>query len=127
MAWDKGEGKMDMANGESELSPLDQIRSVESEMARRVTAARAAADQSLANAHAQAAQRKIDARETGMREGQVLYKESVARAEEEAHSLTAQAQKQAAELRQKSHQRIDSAVRLVVNMVLGRQDEAGDT
>ncbi len=118
---------MDMVNGESELSPLDQIRSVESEMARRVTAARAAADQSLVNTRAQVAQRKIDARETGMREGQILYKENVARAEEEARSLTAQAQKQAAELRQKGHQRMDAAVRLAVNVVLGRQDEAGDT
>jgi len=115
-----------MANDESELSPLDQIRLVESEMARRVTAARAAVDQSLVNARAQAAQRKIDARETGLREGQILFKESITKAEEEARAISAQAQKQAAELRQKGYQRMDAAVRLAVNVVLGRQDEAGD-
>jgi vacuolar-type H+-ATPase subunit H len=115
-----------MPNGENDLSPLDQIRLVESEMARRVTAARAAADQSLINARAQIAQRKSDAREAGIREGRVLYKEGVARAEEEARSLAAQAQKQAAELRQKGHLRMDAAVRLTVNVVLGRQIEAGD-
>ena len=115
-----------MPNNENDLSPLDQIRLVESEMARRITAARAAADQSLVNARAQTTQRKNEARETGIREGQVLYKESVAKAEEEARSLSAQAQIQAAELRQKGHLRMDAAVRLTINVVLGRQVETGD-
>jgi len=115
-----------MANDESELSPLDQIRLVESEMARRVTAARAAVDQALVTARAQAAQRKIEARETGQREGRVVFKESVARAEEEARAMTAQAQRQASELRQRGHQRMEAAVRLTLQVVLGQRREAGE-
>lgn len=114
---------MSPIENENELSPLDQIRQVEAEVTRRVAAARVEAESVLAKARTQAAQIKSEARAAGQREGQALYKELVAKAEEEARLLNAQSQSRAVELRRKGYQRMEQAVQLSIQIVVGQEDE----
>lgn len=103
----------------SGLSPLDQIRLVEADIARNIAAAREASERAVAEARAQAARLKKEAREAGMREGQIRYKEIVAKAEEEARAIVSRAHKQASMLRQKGQSRMETAIQEAVNIVLG--------
>ncbi len=104
---------------ESALSPLDQIRLAEAERARKIVEARENSERSFVEARVQANRLKKQARETGVREGKILYKEIVARAEEEAHAITVRARNQAADLRQKGRSRMELAVQYAVKIVLG--------
>lgn len=108
---------------ETELSPLDQIRLAEAENLRQVLAAREAAGQVVARAHAHAAQLKKQAQETGRREGQIRYKEIVSKAEEEARLIAAQAHGRADDLRRQGRQRMELAVRRAVEIVIGQPGE----
>jgi len=104
------------ANG---LSPLDQIRLVEAEITRKIIAARESSEHSAANARAQAALLKKQAEEDGKREGQIRYKETIAKAEEQAKMIIAQAQHEADDLRRKGQTRMEQAVNEALNIILG--------
>ena len=101
------------------LSPLDQIRLVEAEITRKIVAAREASEHSVAGARAQAAQIKMQAHNSGNREGQIRYKEIVSKAEEQARAMVAHAHNQAADLQRRGQAHMESAVREAVNFVLG--------
>lgn len=105
------------------LSPLDQIWQTEAEVTRRVAAARDKAERTLLEAQAQARQLKNQAIEEGRHQGQALYKDIISAAEEEARVITEQANFQAEELRRKGNERMDRAVRLAMNIVIGLQGE----
>jgi len=92
----------------AERSPLDQIRQAEAEVTRRVAAARKAADQALAAAHAQATDLKRQAIQAGQRDGQAQCQEIISQAEQEA-------------LRQNGNLRMEDAVRRVVAIVIGQE------
>lgn len=106
-----------------ELSPLDQIRQTEAEVTRRIAAAREAAEKTVEKARGEAAKRKAAAREAGRLEGQAQLKENLARAEEEARALVAQAHHQADELRRRGRQRMHKAVQFAICVVLGLEGE----
>jgi vacuolar-type H+-ATPase subunit H len=108
------------ANG---LSPLDQIRLVEGEMARRLIVAHEAAEQAAAKARREAATLKREAREKGEQEGQIRYKEVTARAEEEAKVLLAQSEHRAESLRRDGAMRMDRAVDQALRVILGSMEE----
>jgi vacuolar-type H+-ATPase subunit H len=108
------------------LSPLDQIRQVEAEMTRRIIAARAAADQRLAEARSRAVALKRQARETGEQRGRMRYKEIIAEAETQAAMLAAQASEEAAILRHKGEARMERGVEEAVSIVLGQQGEGAE-
>ena len=101
------------------LSPLDQIRLVEAEITRKIAAAREASEHSAANARAQSAALKKQAGEKGERAGQIHYKETVAKAEEQAQMIVAQAQNEADDLRRKGQARMERAVNESLNIILG--------
>jgi len=101
------------------LSPLDQIRLVEAEIARKIAAAREASEHSASNARAQAALLKKQAEEKGKREGQIRYKETIAKTEEQAEVIVAQAQYEADDLRETGQARMEQAVNEALNIVLG--------
>jgi vacuolar-type H+-ATPase subunit H len=120
------QGKDQMADRtpEIELSPLDQIRQTEGEVTRKVAAAREAAEQILENARQQAEKIKHNAREAGAREGQGLYKTTIARAEEEARALVTEAKFQAERLQRRGQQRLKNGVACSVSLVLGLAEDA---
>lgn len=103
----------------SGLSPLDQIRLVESEITRKIAAARELSERAVAEARAQAARLKKEARETGAREGQIRYKEIVAKAEEEARGILAHAHNRASELKRRGQVRMEAAIQEAIGIVLG--------
>lgn len=105
----------------AERSPLDQIRQAEAEVTRRVVAARKAADQALAAAHAQATDLKRQAIQAGQRDGQAQYQDIISQAEQEARVILAQARSQAQHLRQKGDLRMEDAVRQAVAIVIGQE------
>jgi vacuolar-type H+-ATPase subunit H len=104
---------------EIELSPLDQIRQTEGEVTRKVAAAREAAEQILEKARQQAEILKHSAREAGTRQGESLYKTTIAKAEEEARALVAEAGFQAERLKRRGQQHMQSGINHAVNLVLG--------
>jgi vacuolar-type H+-ATPase subunit H len=104
------------ANG---LSPLDQIRLVEAEITRKVVTARESSEHSVANARVQAALLKKQAEEKGKREGQIRYKETIAKAEEQAQVIIAQAHHEADDLRGNGQACMEQAVNEALNIVLG--------
>ena len=102
-----------------ELSPLDQIRLAEAEIARKTVAARENLEQSLIEARKKAARIKDEAREAGTRAGKVQFKEIISRAEEEAYAITAHAQHQADSYQQKGYNRMERAIEYAAGIVLG--------
>jgi len=111
---------------EIRLSPLDRIRQLETEIIRQVAAAHQDAERILADARQEAAQIKNRAKETGRQEGQTRYQEIVSKADGVARALTAQAQRRSDELKQKGEQHMDLAVRRVIEIILGQEDEGSD-
>ncbi len=103
----------------TELSPLDQIRLVEAEIARKIIAAREASEHAMVEARAQATLLKKQAHESGTRDGQIRFKETVSKAEEEARAIVEHAHNQAADLRQKGQTRIEAAIQEATSIVLG--------
>jgi len=110
---------MDKPTSADGLSPLDQIRLVEAEITRKVAAAREASEHSAANARIQAALLKKQAEENGKREGQIRFKETIAKAEEQAEVIIAQAQHEADDLRENGQARMEQAVKEALNILLG--------
>jgi V/A-type H+/Na+-transporting ATPase subunit G/H len=101
------------------LSPLDQIRLVEAEIARRTATARASADERVAQARNQAELLKKEAGETGENAGLVRYKEIVAEAEAQAVMILAQADHETEDLRRKGRSRMERAFHQAMNIVVG--------
>ena len=108
------------------LSPLDQIRLVEGEMARRLIVARESSEQEAAKARLEAATLKREAREKGEQEGQIRYKEGTTRAEEEAKAILAEAQARAESLRRDGAWRMERAVDQALRIVLGEEMNGAD-
>lgn len=108
---------------ESDLPPLDQIRQTEAEVIRKVAAAREAAEGIVANAHKQAADLRRQAREDGIREGQMRYKEIISQAEDEAEAIVAEAQNQANELRRRGPRFLEIGVSHAIHVVVGMAEE----
>ena len=109
-----------------ERSPLDQIRQAEAEVTRRVAAARQTAEATAQKVQAQAEGIKHHACETGQREGQAQYRETISRAEEDARALVAQAQRRAEILRRQGNLCMDDVVRRAVEIVIGQEQEIID-
>jgi vacuolar-type H+-ATPase subunit H len=106
---------------EAQLSPLDQIRIAEADVTRKIAAAREQREHLLAKAKARANELLNEAEESGRREGQIAYREIVAKAEEEAKAILAGANHRAKELRRAGNRQMDTAVRQVVNIVTGME------
>jgi vacuolar-type H+-ATPase subunit H len=104
---------------EDGFSPLDQIRLVEVEITRKIVAARDSSEHNAANARAQAVLIKKQAEEQGTREGQIRYKETIARAEEQAKVIVAQAHREADDLRQTGQLRMEQAIDEALSIILG--------
>ena len=114
-----------MLDPKNVLSPLDQVRLVESEITRQLTAARVDAEQRIAQARLHTEQRKREAAEQSKQEGQALLKERIALAEEEARVIKAQTSRKSVELKNKGRQRMKEAVQFAVGFVIGlhKQDQ----
>lgn len=103
----------------NELSPLDQIRLVETEVTRKIVTAREASESRVVETRTQAALLKKQSREAGEHKGQLRYKEIIAESEEEAHAMVVHAHSQADELHQKGYIRTELAIQEAVRIVLG--------
>ena len=108
------------------LSPLDQIRQVEADIVRQVAAAREAADEKIKRAHSQVKEILVQARESGRSQGASRYKTIISNAEEEAHAIVSQAHNRASRLRHKGKQRMSSAVRQAVKVIIDVEDDGED-
>jgi hypothetical protein len=117
----EGDRLMAAPETDAELTPLEQIRQCEAEGTRRVLIAREAAEKSVARATQDAEVIKKRALEAGSREGQMRYREIISKATEEAELLVAQAKQRAEELRRNGDRRMEAAVRLAVNLILGME------
>lgn len=102
----------------SGLSPLDQIRLAEAEIARKMVTAREASEHAIAEARTRAALLKKQAHDSGTREGQIRYKEIVSSAEEEARTMVQHAHNQADELGQNGQTRMEAAIQESLGIVL---------
>jgi vacuolar-type H+-ATPase subunit H len=100
------------------LSPLDQIRQTEADVLRKIVATRIAAEEILENGRQQSAAIKREAQEAGTRQGQVCYKELIAKTEEEAKAIVIEAQGQADRFRRRGLVRMHSAVDFVILLVV---------
>ena len=110
---------------EAELSPLDQIRQTEADVARQVALAREAARNTVEQAKAQARDLLDDAHQIGHRDGEKRYRKIISNAEEEAKLIVAQARKRAEHLHRRAGQRLAVGVSRALNVVIGFE-EAGE-
>jgi vacuolar-type H+-ATPase subunit H len=108
---------------ELDLSPLDQIRQTEAEVARKIAAARKAAEQIVEQARQQAAALKREAVESGRGEGQARCQTALSNAEEESRALVAEAQDQADMLHRRGAERMELAVHRALSFVINLPDE----
>lgn len=113
-----------MSTGITGLSPLDQIRLVEAELARQLVAAREVAEEKVIKVRAHAEQIIYAARDTGRNEGEAHYKNIILSADEEAQTIIAQAHNRAAELKRRGSQRMTSLTLTAIHIVTGRKGEA---
>ena len=111
---------------EFELSPLDQIRQAEAEVARQIASARKAGEQMVSKTRAEGKAIINEAREVGQREGLKRHKEIVSGAEEEAQTSVAQAHRRAEFLRRRARQRLELGTRLALAIILGLEVEKED-
>lgn len=111
---------------EAQLSPLDQIRLAEAEVTRKIAIARKDREHTLANVQAQAKILLDEARENGKRTGRTQYREIVSEAEEEARAILAESDHRAEEIRRKGSRYMDIAVRRVVNIITGMEEDTAD-
>lgn len=109
----------------ADLSPLDQIRQTEADVARQIASAREEAGDTVTQAKTQAKDLLDEARQSGNRGGEKRYKEIISDAEEEARLIVAQAHKRAEHLQRKGGQRLAVGVRRALNIVIGLE-EAGE-
>jgi vacuolar-type H+-ATPase subunit H len=110
----------------SELTPLEQIRRAEDEAARRIAAARRAAEAIRREALAQATDLKRQADEAGRREGEAQRQEIIRSAQERARALVAEAHRRAEALRHQGEIHMDMGVRHAVAVVMGQWEQAED-
>jgi vacuolar-type H+-ATPase subunit H len=110
-------------SSELDLSPLDQIRQTEAEVARKIAAARKASEQIVEQARQQAAALKREAVESGRGEGQARCQTALSDAEEEARAFVAEAQDQADRLRRRGAERMQQAVRGALIFVIDLEEE----
>ena len=103
----------------TELSPLDQIRLAEADIARKIIAAREKSESAVVEVHSQAVLIKKQAHESGIRDGQIRYKETVFKAEEEARTIIEHAHSIAADLQRNGQVRMNSAIQEAMDIVLG--------
>ncbi len=103
----------------TELSPLDQIRLVEAEITRKIVTAREESECIIANARTQATLLKKQAYDSGIRAGQIHYKEIISKAEEEARAIVEHAYNRAADLRRKGQASMEAAIQETTSIVLG--------
>lgn len=108
---------------ENELSPLDQIRKAEAEIARQIAAAQKKTEQKLAQARRDAQELRQSAREKGRQLGQVHGKEILAKSEEEAKAILDLASKQAEIHFVRGHEQMEAAVLYAVAFILGSEGE----
>jgi vacuolar-type H+-ATPase subunit H len=101
------------------LSPLDQIRLAEAEITRKIVAAREGSEHAVVEARTQATLLKKQANDSGIREGQVRYKEIIAGAEDEARTMVEHAHNQAVDLQRKGKARTEAAIQEAINIILG--------
>lgn len=113
-----------LTNPKTELSPLDQIRQAEANVARQVASAREAAEHKVAQARVQAKELLDDACQIGKREGEKRYREIISNAEEEEQVIVAQARNRSEHLRRRACHRLAGGVRRALNVVIGLE-EAG--
>lgn len=112
---------------EVKLSPLDQIRQAEAEIARRVAYAREAAGQLAVEAQAEANELQRQAREAGHREGRKRYREILSQAQVEVDTILEQARSQAEGLHFQGQDQMDAIVWYAVEIVVGLQGEECNT
>jgi vacuolar-type H+-ATPase subunit H len=104
-----------------ELSPLDQIRHAESEVTRRIAAAREAARQTVESAQARASVLREEAQHGGRQEGLARYREQISNAEERARIILSQAQDRADDLQSQGGAHMTAAVRQAIVFILRLQ------
>jgi vacuolar-type H+-ATPase subunit H len=104
--------------GDGELSPLDCIRQAEAETTRRILAAHEAAEQIQAQARLDTECLLEQAHQAGKQEGQANYEEILNKTELEAKEIVSQAQRQVDQLLIAGEERMDAAVRLVLELLL---------
>lgn len=103
----------------ADLSPLDQIRQTEAEVNRSIAAARQSSEQVIAAAEQQGLELKRQAREAGIREGELRHRAMISSAEVEFNVIVAQAQTRSQELDRTGRLRMDKAVQRAIEFVLG--------
>lgn len=108
-----------MEANDNDLSPLDQIRQTEAEVTRQIAAARESAKETINQAKKQVQINNHEARTLGQHKGQMLYKEILTKAKEDASAQLAQAHTEAKELRRKGKNRMEAAFCYAVQIVLG--------
>ncbi|HAY84388.1 MAG TPA: hypothetical protein DCY42_05535 [Chloroflexi bacterium] len=104
---------------ETELSPLDQIRQCEAEMARKIAATQEQTKQKITKARKEAREIVERARQRGLVQGQEKGIEVLSLAEQEAQSVLQEAQNQAEDLRLRGTHLMEEAVCFAVKFVLG--------
>jgi len=109
----------------NQLSLLDQIRLAETDVARRIATARELAVRDITLASTEAGQIKKQAGVQGEHAGKIHYKEIVEKAEEQAHILVVQAEKESEYLRLSGQSLMEQAVEEVLNIILGKKNEGG--
>jgi vacuolar-type H+-ATPase subunit H len=109
-----------------ELTPLEQIRRAEDEAARRIAAARRAAETTWQEAKVQATDLKRQADEAGRREGEAQRQEIIRGAQERARALVAEAQRRAEALRHQGELHMDMGIRHALSVVAGQGEQAED-
>jgi vacuolar-type H+-ATPase subunit H len=98
--------------------PLEAIAAKESEIRQQIETARQQAAAELDAARRRAKQAVLEADAAGKAEADAMYKHGITQAERQAAAIVADAQNQAALLRQKAEANLDSAAAKLTNLVL---------
>lgn len=106
-------------------NPLEAIRRVELEMARRLEDARREADEAVTVARREAARMVEEAKQRGREEARRRSRETVAAAEEEAGRIVAEGEERAAKLRAATEPDRERTITAMVEFVLAPPKERG--
>jgi vacuolar-type H+-ATPase subunit H len=104
---------------ESPADVLDMIRDKEAEVTRQLVAAREATAKEVSEARLQIQERLSQAEEQGLREGQAERQCILDEADAEAQQMIAQAEAEAATIRQQAPAKMEAAVKLALDIVVG--------
>ncbi len=105
-----------------ELSPLDQIRQAEAEVARQIATASVAADTTISETNTQASQIKNQSIEAGRRNGLTIYNEIIEKSRLEAKEITLRGQEDAKQLLVQGGKLMDKAVETALRLVLSLEE-----